>query len=167
MIVLVRHPPVAAEGRCYGRLDLPLVDQADAAALAARIGALTGTVWTSPADRCAVVAACLGQYVVDDRLQELDFGRWEGVAWNDVCRAMLDRWAADPWGFSPPGGESGTALVERVRSFAAGLRDGDVVITHGGPLRVLVPLLKGEKINLSALPPRPGTVTVVPIEQLG
>ena len=161
MIALVRHPAVESGGRCYGRTDLPLADPASAAALAARLAAYGGTVWTSPARRCRVVAEAIGLHVVDDRLQELNFGEWEGVAWDDVPRPALDAWAAEPWGFAPPAGESGAELAARVTAFARALPPGDhVVITHGGPLKVLSAVLTGDAIDLLAPPPDPGSILV-------
>ena len=163
MITLVRHPPVDAGGRCYGRLDLAVADPATAMALADRLKPLDGTIWTSPARRCRIVADALGGHCVDERLQELDFGEWEGVSWDDVPRASLDAWAADPWGFAPPGGESGRALVARVTPFARLCAEGDhVVISHGGPLKVLASVLLGEPIRLLSAPPAPGSVTYIP-----
>ena len=161
--MLVRHPPAAvAPGVCYGRLDLPLADPGAAAALAGRLAGFGGTVWTSPARRCRMVAEALGPHTVDARLQELDFGGWEGQAWDAVPRALLDAWAADPMGFAPPGGESGAALVARAGAFAAALPAGDhVVITHGGPLKVLGAVLRGCPVDLLAPAPAPGSVTVV------
>ncbi len=166
----MRHPAVDAGGRCYGRLDLPPADPASVGELAGRIRdavsavdrrqerekAVPWTLWTSPARRCRLVAEALGRHRIDDRLQELDFGVWEGLSWDEVPRAGLDAWAADPWVFAPPGGESGGALVERVRGFSAGLADGlHVVITHGGPLKVL---LAGNDPDLLAAAPAPGTI---------
>ena len=140
-------------------MDVPLADPAAVAPLAARLAALGGTVWTSPSRRCRVVAEAVGAHRVDERLQELDFGVWEGRLWDDVARQALDEWAADPWDFSAPGGESGRALVSRVRSFRAELPPGDhVVISHGGPLKVLVALLKESPLDLLAPPPTPGSV---------
>ena len=65
-------------------------------------------------------------------------------------------------GHSPlPGGESGRQLVERVEAFAAAcLRDGDAVVTHGGPLRVLLAILAGRAVRLLDPPPAVGSVTV-------
>ena len=160
MIALVRHPPVEAAGRCYGRLDLPLRDPVDA--LAAQLRQLAGIVWTSPSQRCRSVAAACGPHRLDARLAELDFGAWEGHSWDEVPRAALDAWAADPWQFSPPGGESGAALVARVRAFWLALPEGDhVVISHGGPLKVLVALAGGCPVDLLAAPPGWGSVTMV------
>ena len=187
MILLVRHPAVSALGRCYGRLDLALADPASAGALAARILEVSGpfvapdepspgplpvkdgrgrrpkgVVWTSPARRCRDVARLLGPYREDERLQELDFGTWEGIAWNDVPRDSLDAWARDPLTFASPGGESGRQLVKRVGAFAAEcLRDGDVVITHGGPLRVLLAVLAGRAVRLLEPPPGVGSLIAV------
>lgn len=162
MIALVRHPPVAATGRCYGRLDLPVADMAEVDSLVTRLAPFGGTIWTSPARRCRAVAEALGVYRVDERLQELAFGLWEGRPWDDVPRDGLDAWAADPWGFAPPGGETGRALVARVCAFAGECAVGThVVITHGGPLKVLVPLLLGDEIDLLAPPPATASVTLI------
>ena len=163
MIALVRHPAVSAGGRCYGRTDLPIADGA-VAPLAALLTPLGGVVWTSPAQRCRRVAAALGEHRVDDRLQELDFGAWEGTPWDRVPRGALDAWAADPWSFAPPGGESGAALVGRVAAFHRALPPGDhVVISHGGPLKVLIALVLGRQPDLLAPVPPPGFVTLLDV----
>lgn len=172
-LALIRHPrALVADGVCYGRLDLPLHPDgvAGLAGLCARLdGFRAAALWTSPARRCMVVAEVLApalalRPVTDERLLEMDFGAWEGVAWDAVDRGELDRWAADPLGFAPPGGETGAELIARVASFAAMLcrddRDG-VVVTHGGPLRLLPALLRGEVPDLLAPAPPLGSVTWV------
>ncbi|MGI4976319.1 MAG: histidine phosphatase family protein, partial [Janthinobacterium lividum] len=100
--------------------------------------------------------------VEDPRLRELDFGAWEGMAWDDVPRASLDRWAADLSGFAPPGGESGAALVARCRAAYAGMpaRGCQVVVSHGGPLRVLAALAAGVEVDLGVAAQAPGEVRV-------
>jgi alpha-ribazole phosphatase len=139
-----------------------VTDGAAVADLVARVPRIGGTVWTSPAQRCRVIAEALGPCVIDPRLQELDFGDWEGLGWDAVPRTALDQWAADPMGFTPPGGESGAALVARVSAFAGELPAGDhVVVTHGGPLKVLVAVLAGQTVDLLAPPPALGSVTVM------
>ncbi len=167
MVILVRHPPAAvAPGVCYGRLDLGLREPPDAARLAAGILAHRPVaVWSSPSARCRLVAEALAvPMLLDPRLLELDFGDWEGMAWDDVPRRMLDAWAADPLDFAPPNGESGAALLARVTEVAAALRaePGPVaVISHGGPLRLLGPLLRGEPPDLLAVAPALGSITLV------
>ena len=127
-------------------------------------------VWSSPSTRCASVARFIGQRlgvrtVLDPGLLELDFGDWEGRSWDAVERQALDRWAADPRAFSPPGGESGAALVQRVACFARRLgRDARpcLVIAHGGPLRLLPALLAGDEADLLTPAPEPGRLRIVP-----
>jgi alpha-ribazole phosphatase len=98
---------------------------------------------------------------VDARLAEMDFGEWEGQLWDDVPRDAIDAWAADPWRFAPPGGESGAALVARVSAFWLALPEGDhIVITHGGPLKVLVALAARRDVDLLAPAPVCGSVTM-------
>ncbi len=160
-VVLVRHPrPVLpAFALCYGRLELELRSgwqaEVDALVLPPQRDAV---VWTSPSRRCAQPAARLGARLglevrPDERLQELDFGDWEGLAWDRVPREALDLWAADLPGFAPPGGESGAALIARISEFHAMLRQAPgsaIVMAHGGPLRVLSPLLRDRPVDLSA-----------------
>jgi alpha-ribazole phosphatase len=162
IVLLVRHPaPDVPAGVCYGRQDLPL--RADSLALLPSLAAEIhahgiATVRASPAKRCRlladfVVAMAHRSLLVDPRLQELDFGAWEGVAWDDIPREELDRWAADPLEFAPPGGESGAALVARVRQVHQAIvaaREDCAVIAHGGPLKVLAALLRGKSPDLLA-----------------
>ena len=89
---------------------------------------------------------------------ELDFGEWEGKRWDDIPRGDLGRWAADPMGFRPPGGESGAELVARVTDFCGGLAEDCVVVSHGGPLKVLSALLRGQAVDLLAPPHAIGAI---------
>jgi alpha-ribazole phosphatase len=160
--LLVRHlRPAIEPGTCYGRLDVPMhPDETAKADALTHDPALVGSarIWTSPAQRCRVLAdkiaaALSAPLTADPRLLELDFGAWEGQAWDAIARSELDRWAADPLAFRAPGGESGAELIERVQAFHADVvRDGQdcVVVAHGGPLRVLNALLRREPVNLLA-----------------
>jgi alpha-ribazole phosphatase len=163
-VMLIRHPAVlvVAPGTCYGRRDLPLDPGAadDLARLRAVVAGFAGTVRSSPARRCRAVAGAGA--IIDARLRELDFGAWEGVAWDAVPRAALDLWAADPEGFAPPGGESGGALLARVAAVHADLRAAGadcLIVAHGGPLKLLAALLRGETPDLLAPAPPLGSVT--------
>ena len=123
-------------------------------------------IWTSPARRCRALADRIADalplpIISDPRLLELDFGAWEGKPWDDVPRTELDRWAADPLRFRAPGGESGEALIARVSDFFAGLKQDCVVVSHGGPLRVLSALLRGEPVDLLSPPQALGTAIAI------
>lgn len=168
-IALVRHlAPEVQAGICYGRLDVPArPDDTGAQAIVDGLAGLAArSVWSSPARRCLGLAeaiaggkgAALRQ---DARLQELDFGAWEGQPWDDVPREALDRWAADPLAFAPPGGESGAALLARARSFHRYLLiagEDCVVVSHGGPLKLLAALLRGRPADLLAPAPAFGWI---------
>jgi alpha-ribazole phosphatase len=143
---LVRHPrPLVEPGICYGRLD---VAGENAGAVA---GTLRGElppglpVWTSPLRRCLALAEALHPMPrVDGRLVEMDFGDWEGRAWDALPRAELDAWAADIAGYAPPGGESPLAMQCRVLAFLAELTVPEaVVVTHAGVMRTLVAHVRG------------------------
>jgi len=165
---LLRHLPTAlAPGHCYGRLDLPPGPASPAAALAGLRNFPARALLSSPAARCmalaGAVAAATGLAArPEPGLLELDFGAWEGARWDDVPRAALDAWAADPWGFAPPGGESGAALVARVRAVFATMRPGTVVVSHGGPLKVLAALIAGRPVDLLAPAPPMGSCVLHP-----
>lgn len=138
---LIRHPrPLVAPGICYGALDVAAADApAVAAALAAELPPGL-PLWSSPLRRCRELAVELHpQPVFDARLQEMDFGAWEGRPWDDIARAELDAWAADVAGYAPPGGESPLALQRRVLAFVATLTVAEaVLVTHAGVIRSLV-----------------------------
>ncbi|HXE38984.1 MAG TPA: alpha-ribazole phosphatase family protein [Azonexus sp.] len=143
---LIRHPtPVVEPGICYGRLD---VAAENARAVADRLlGELPPglPVWSSPLRRCRMLAELLHPAPrIDDLLVEMDFGRWEGLRWDEVPRAELDAWAADVAGYAPPGGESPLMLQRRALAFVAGLAVPEaVIVTHAGVIRTLLAHWRG------------------------
>lgn len=141
-VFLIRHPkPVIDAGICYGRLD---VDAHAPHAVADDIRPLLPRdvpVYSSPLRRARQLAEALHpEPVFDARLAEIDFGDWEGRAWDDIERDALDAWAADVTGFVPPNGESVARLQARVLDFAASLAALPAValVAHAGVLRALV-----------------------------
>lgn len=155
---------------CYGRTDLPLASgwRNHLPELAQSLASIR-LIHTSPLSRCRLVAEALAERLrvpmrVDPRLIELDFGEWDGLDWDVVPRDALDRWAADPAAFAPPGGETGWALIERIGAFLNDLRLDRrccLVVSHGGPLRLLGPMLRGEAPDLLAPGPSMGELRIV------
>ena len=158
-LVLVRHTrPAVDAGVCYGRLDLALATtaQADQEACLADIPPAT-RIFSSPLTRCRVLAEAVGRrdgrtVVLDDRLMEIDFGRWEGARWDVLPREDITAWANDPLDYAPGGGESLVDVWTRLESFWQDLHwDSDetvVVVTHHGPIRALAAQLqRREKEN--------------------
>lgn len=154
-LVLIRHPAVAVPaGVCYGRSDVPLAGDPDAAAagIAARLAGLRAPlprrVVSSPLGRCAQVAAALAAaHGLDVRhdasLAEMDFGAWELCAWDAIAREQVDAWAADLLHAREHGGESVAQFDARVQSgFDALTGDPDAApatwaVTHSGVMRVI------------------------------
>jgi alpha-ribazole phosphatase len=170
-IVLIRHLALLIEpGICYGRLDVapdPAAADQAVALLAHPALARVTRVWTSPSRRCRwlaekIASALPAALMVDPRLRELDFGDWEGRSWDSIDRPALDLWAASPLTFAPPGGESGAALIARVGDFHAALGHGEscIIVSHGGPLKVLAAMLEGAQVDLLAPAPTLGSVRV-------
>jgi broad specificity phosphatase PhoE len=61
---------------------------------------------------------------------------YEDIYRND--RERFSEWAADPMRLAPPQGESGMAMVKRVRSWLTDQRGTRaLVVTHAGTIRVL------------------------------
>ncbi len=143
-LLIARHPRTRApEGLCYGRWEPPPgPDEASATeALLARLKTIRSVV-ASPSQRCRIpaerIAAALGLPLrLDERLQELDFGSWEGRGWEEIDRRESDWWAEDPINRAPPGGESFAAMQARVGAAWADLRleERPFVLTHAGVIR--------------------------------
>lgn len=141
-LILLRHlAPAGGAGLCYGRTDLaPGPDlAAGARAIAARLPRPRRIV-TSPLRRCRALASALGtRFRVAVRLDpawaEIDFGAWEGVAWDRVPRPELDAWAADLLHARPHGGESVAMLLARTRRALRRTPPGSLVVTHAGAIR--------------------------------
>jgi alpha-ribazole phosphatase len=142
--ILIRHTRIdVPAGICYGRSDLPLLDTfpEEALAVLGRMPWVPGEVWTSPATRCRALAERLGasRVRVDPRLQELDFGAWEGRRWEDFRGPESEAWALDPWSRRPPAGETAAELWERVAAvrceLAAMEADRVALVTHAGVIR--------------------------------
>jgi len=129
-------------GRCIGRTDVA-VDRRKAKRLAHRIrqrarrDSLPLVVWTSPLRRSAAVGRCLRrwgwQHRVDVRLSELDFGEWDGRAWNTIGEAELSAWTATFATHAPGGGESVAQLTSRCEAFLSEQGpQGACVVSHAG-----------------------------------
>lgn len=160
------------QGRCYGRLDVALPAETFVAAATSLRGRVPDhALWSlpivsSPALRChALALACAEDaraVITDARLLEMDFGDWEGVAWSDIPRVDLDRWAGDVTGFHPPGGESFQDLVARVAETLATLRVPHLVVAHAGVVRAATHLLGGKPLIEAASVDVPYLTPLIP-----
>jgi alpha-ribazole phosphatase len=151
-LILVRHPkPICEKGICYGRLDLECEPHALSEAVW-RLGEMApaSRVFTSPARRARDLAARLGtQLIVDERLQELNFGEWEGRRWEALGREAIEAWFRGLPDSAPPNGEALTAMASRCASWLESLQLSKrpiLAITHAGPIRVIRAMLEGRPV---------------------
>jgi broad specificity phosphatase PhoE len=151
MISFVRHGETALnrDGRLQGRVDSELSARGleQVARLTTRVSAWEITaVYTSPLTRArqtaiaiAAVAGC--EVEVDERLIELDYGEWDGMALADIRPQRGVSSFADP-NFAPPGGESLAAVQARVAEFCTDrLSSGDsrvIAVSHVSPIKAAV-----------------------------
>lgn len=153
---LVRHAqPLVEAGLCYGALDVAADPAATAQTARALADALPAGImlWSSPLQRCTQLAQALLalradlSVQTDARLVEMNFGRWEGRAWDALPRAELDAWTADFAHYRAGGhGESVTQVMQRVGQALDDARRGrrdQAWITHGGVIKAAGLLARG------------------------
>jgi alpha-ribazole phosphatase len=147
-LYVIRHPePLDAEGICYGQSDLDVSDE---------VLAITAThlkdllqdkpidlYLSSPLQRCSKLAAELSSdFVTDERLLEMHFGIWEGLAWDDIDRQAFDAWAEDYVHNQTPDGESFLDVQARVKDLLIELSSRELetvaIIGHAAVIRALL-----------------------------
>jgi broad specificity phosphatase PhoE len=147
-LLLTRHGQ-AVEGDVMlgGQLDVPLrpSGREEAEALAARLaGVRIDRIVSSPMIRAlqtAQIVATGRPVEVDERLRELDYGRWEGLTYAEIDAhdpELRARWEHDPASTHSPGGESGDDVAARGLNF-------------------LVDLIEAEESAWTGMPATPGT----------
>jgi len=152
---VLRHGATVCSGY-YGTTEVPL----NAAGHEQMRQAVQGRYWdgiiTSPLRRCADFAEGLAAQlqllcVADVRLREMHFGAWEGRSADQLMAAdaeALGRFWRDPLAHPPPGAEPLPMLQERVLDFVADQLAASpgkrlLLVTHGGPIRILLNMAAG------------------------
>jgi alpha-ribazole phosphatase len=147
-IYLIRHTQTAADpGLCYGQSDIALADSFadEMAKLHDKLPEFGENckVYSSPLTRCMQLAETFSDTVNTDlRLQELDFGDWEGQRFDDIDAHLLQQWMDDFVTVAPPNGENFEDLYQRADNFWQDLlavnAEQVLVITHAGVIRALL-----------------------------
>jgi alpha-ribazole phosphatase len=146
-VFLIRHPaPLVDAGVCYGQTDLAVSAQ-QVTVVAHQLAAHLPSpmkLYSSPLQRCVELARRLHtEVILDDRLMEMHFGRWEMQTWEAIGREEIDTWAQNPASYAPGDGESVTQMAHRVIAFldmlaASKANDNiaQVIVTHAGWIRL-------------------------------
>ena len=152
---LVRHAqPLIESGICYGQLDIPADLQATQTCAKELFKVLPKgiAVITSPLQRCELLAQILCglqpdlPQKTDPRLQEMNFGQWEGRPWADIDPAALSAWTDDFAHYRAGGtGESVEQFMTRVgEAFDQVDPTKDTLwVTHAGVIRAATLLAQG------------------------
>jgi len=154
-LLIVRHPETEANitGRWVGRGDAPYTQRGldQATLLVQEIGRFEpDAIWSSPLRRCKEVAASAAAAlslapVYDDRLLEMDFGRAEGLTYDETVERGIEFDFKSENAPVAPGGESRRQILTRTgAALEAMLTSGAprvAVVTHGGVFRSTVPHL--------------------------
>lgn len=163
VVYLVRHGETAlnTEGRLQGSAIDSLLTAKGLAQAAAVANLLTRRLaakelpirlQSSPLGRARTTANIVAAQLtttpleIDDRLREIDFGRWTGMTISEIMQADANLWnarEADPWNIPAPGGESYRDVSCRAREWLAAQTRDVVAVSHGVFGRVLRGTLLG------------------------
>lgn len=152
MLDLLRHGETELGGGLRGSLDDALTSLGwSQMREAVEQGGPWDVLVSSPLQRCALFADELGARLGlpvqrEPALQELHFGEWEGrsaAQLMDTHADELGRFWADPYAYTPPGGETVLAFAERVAGAIDRLQRAHagkrvLLVTHGGVMRLLL-----------------------------
>lgn len=156
-IYLIRHTtPAVAKGLIYGRMDVTLADTfiEERKKILKKLPLEIDVVYSSPSTRCTQLAAHISKnYKTDERLYEVNFGRWEGKTWDTIDQKESGPWMHDFVNVCPPGGESMLQMKKRVMRFwkeLLQLSPGNAaVVTHGGVIRIILAAVKSVPLKSS------------------
>ena len=160
-IYLVRHGAtvLTAEDAFAGETDVALSDEGrdQARSLASRLsGEPIAAFYASPMSRTMDTARILAaphqaEVKPKDGLREISHGHWEGRKRAEVEKLFpqeYERWQADPFSISPPGGESGLSVTARALPALIGIVEEErdrhaLLVSHKATIRLLISILLG------------------------
>lgn len=106
--------------------------------------------------------------VVDPRLNELDFGKWEGAHYRQLARKATPafrRWREGKLK-KPPGGESVTSLARRVSHFFKEImhlhqKEKVAIVSHGGPIKMFLFKVLQASSSIWSFRIDPGSISLI------
>jgi alpha-ribazole phosphatase len=160
-LLLVRHGLTEWNdaGRFQGQADVPMnpTGRLQALALAQRLSKEPlDLIYVSDLQRTVETARAVVAYhtcpvIVEPRLREIRFGKWEGKTYAEIARddpETLRAWETRAPQASGPGGETLAQLADRIQSFLDDLGQAAagktvLIVSHSGALQVMLCLLLG------------------------
>jgi alpha-ribazole phosphatase len=148
-LYLMRHGEPEQTGLMLGRTDCPSTIAGIVTCREQVQDLHVETLISSDLLRTHAAARAIGSTLslpvkVDARWREMDFGAWDGLSRADIDHEVLTLFTEDPDNFPPPGGETWSALVNRVGAALSELEPGPtLVVTHAGAMRAALFYLCG------------------------
>jgi len=164
-LLLVRHGETDwnVTQRFQGQTDVPLNQKGhqQAAAIAQHLASEEiHAIYSSDLSRAWDTAEEIAknhqcEVVAEPRLQEISFGQWEGMTYDELQQRepeAVKAWHNDIGSFSPPGGETlqqlSVSAAAAYQHISVNHQDQTVIlVAHGGSLQMLI-------TNLLGLPPK-------------
>ena len=175
-VYLIRHTtPNISKGICYGQTDIGLDQNSfeqEFKIIQSKLPTDIERFYTSPLQRCEILTEKINpDFVVDNRLMELNFGDWENKSWNEIDQTELNHWMQNFVNVKTPNGENYIDLHNRTLNFINEVLKLDfkkiAIITHAGNIRsfmsfvLSLSLENSFRINLNY-----GTVVSVKLDEL-
>ncbi|SEH37079.1 alpha-ribazole phosphatase family protein [Chryseobacterium culicis] len=144
-IHLIRHTAVEnPENLCYGFAEMPLRRGFIRDFEALEMDGDYDAVIASPSQRCRLLADHFKyHYLVDERLREMNFGKWELKKWTDIPEEEINPWYKDFVHVKTSGGENLIEMQSRVLNcWQELIQKKDLnkvlIITHAGVIRLIL-----------------------------
>ncbi len=150
-ISLLRHGDINSENRYIGITDIDLSPVGEKQIRQLQEGMSTqkfDLILASPLKRCRQTFSLLGldqEVHFDERLQEVDFGAWEGKTFAEIVAhdpTGVGEWGKGSADFRFPEGEKVADFQNRITDFAKDLYKlsgvNILIISHGGVIRHLI-----------------------------
>ena len=150
-LTLLRHGNTGFSGQYIGAKDVPL--SPDGCQQVASLKQVLpdqqiDEILSSPMLRCREsVEILFADHPVnyDDDLREIDFGRWEGLSFQEITKndpELVDKWAVWSPDFCFPEGECIAHFLKRVHRAGSRIKESSneniILIAHGGVIRALL-----------------------------
>jgi len=150
-LILLRHGNTGFSGQYIGSKDVPL--SANGCRQIASLQPILENqqidyILSSPMLRCRESAEILfsdRHVYYDDDLREIDFGRWEGLIFQEIATNdpdLVNKWAAWNPDFCFPEGECIDHFIKRVHRAGSRIKESSnkniILIAHGGVIRALL-----------------------------